>query len=82
MRPKPKPIDRLMEAMDRCAIARGEAQWTHGYRTAVFASRPSVGESEADRLWERERRQFAYCGRAERAFRRLAMRLLREASRG
>ena len=27
-------VERLMLAMDACARARGEAQWTNGYRLA------------------------------------------------
>jgi len=70
-----KPIDKLMAAMDRCAIARGEAQWTHGYRTGIVKTDPTQG----DRLWERERAQWEKCGAVENRFRRLAKRLLREA---
>lgn len=69
---KQKPIDRLMAAMDRCAIARGEALWTNGYRA-------SAARSEADRMHAKEMEQWKAVGLAEEAFRRLALRLLREA---
>ena len=75
MRIKPKPIDRLLAAMDRCAVARGEAQWTHGYRAAK-------GEPTASELWAKEQAQWKRVDETERAFRRVAVRLLREASRG
>jgi hypothetical protein len=72
MSKKLKPIERLMVAMDRCALARGEAQWTNGYRAAA------AGTEEA-RLYPREQAQWAVVEQEERKFRRLALRLLREA---
>jgi hypothetical protein len=68
-----RPIDRLMAAMDRCAVARGEAQWTNGYRTGTLKG------GEQDRLWPKEQAQFREVESAEKNFRRLAMRLLRGA---
>lgn len=74
---KPTPVERLMAAMDRCALARGEAQWTNGYRTAKGGRHPDEA-----RLYEKEQRQWQAVGHSEQAFRRLASRLLREARRG
>lgn len=71
-RKQPTPIARLMAAMDRCAIARGEAQWTNGYRAAK-------GGAEEARLHPKEQRQWQNVERTEAAFRRLAARLLRAA---
>jgi hypothetical protein len=78
IRPKQKPIDRLMAAMDACAIARGEAQWTLGYRTRFEAL--AHDKLEADRLCAKNLRQWQDVERVERKFRRLALRLLRELS--
>jgi hypothetical protein len=68
----PTRVERLMAAMDRCAIARGEAQWTNGYRAAK-------GGAEEARLHPKEQLQWEEVGRQEAAFRRLAARLLRSA---
>lgn len=73
---KQKPIDALMDAMDRCAMARGEATWTNGYRTA---SGKLIAMSEDARLNDKEARQWEYVDSVEKGFRRLALRLLREA---
>jgi hypothetical protein len=69
------PIERLVAAMDLCAGARGEAQWTNGYRTGAVG----VGSLESERLYAKEQRQWAYVDVADKKFRRLAARLLREA---
>lgn len=74
-------IERLMAAMDACAIARGEAQWTNGYRAAAFAGAID-NTPEGERLYQKEQAQWREVGRRERAFRRLAQRLLREAADG
>ena len=70
-----KPIDRLVAAMQRVAGAQGDAQWTQGYRAAK-------GEPGESRLYDKEMRQWEDVGRASKTFRRVAMRLLREAARG
>jgi hypothetical protein len=64
-------IARLVEAMDRCAVARGEAHWTNGYR----AAKP-LAEAE---LWAREIEQWKAVDRADAAFRRIALSVLRNA---
>ena len=69
---KPSDLDRLIAAMDRCAVARGEAQWTNGYRTAA---RPA----EQDRLHPKEIQQWKAVEQAEKNFRKLASSLLRRA---
>lgn len=68
---KPTPIERLMNAMDACAVARGEAQWTHGYRTG----RP---DKEAE-LYAKQMAQWTTVEKAEARFRRVALAVLREA---
>lgn len=75
-RTKKTPVERLMEAMDRCAIARGEAMWTNGYRTAR-----GKNDAEDGRLYGKEQWYHRRCEAAERAFRRLAQRVVREARR-
>lgn len=72
MSAKAKPIDRLMEAMDECARARGEPNYTMGYRAAK-------GEPEESLLYDKEKRQWQYCDLVEKRFRRKALRILREA---
>ena len=76
---KRKPIDLLMAAMDRCAMTRGNAQWTQGYR-ARYEREMGHEHPEAARLRTRENHEWELNGEAEKAFRRLAMRLLREAA--
>lgn len=72
---QPSAIERLVAAMDRCAVARGEAQWTNGYRTGK-------GETDGARklLFSKEMRQWSEVESAERNFRRVAQRLFRERS--
>lgn len=77
---KQKPIDRLMAAMDACAIARGEAQWTNGYRTAYVKAK-DYKEPEADRLYAKQELQLVRAAVSEIKFRRLALRLLRESAK-
>jgi hypothetical protein len=74
---KPTPVERLVAAMDRCAVARGEAQWTNGYR----AGRLAMDHAESDRLYSKEMFQWKAVVNAERAFRRLAQRIIAEARR-
>ena len=59
MRKKLTPIQRLMAAMDECAIARGEANWTNGYRTGRGGS--------AEHLYDKERAQWQKCDEVERS---------------
>lgn len=75
-----KPIERLMAAMDRCALARGEVQWTHGYRTAKGAHKALLlAASPEDReLYLKEQRQWKEVDRAEKAYKRLALQILNE----
>ena len=47
---------RLWQAIDRACAARGEAQWTNGYRTG--AGKPL---QEDERLYQRETSQWADC---------------------
>ena len=62
----------LRSAADRACVARGEAQWTNGYRTALR----KTDEQASDDLYEREMSQFKTCSVAEakleRAIRRYA----------
>lgn len=71
MRETKTPVERLVEAMELCAFARGEAQWINGYR----AGRP---QQEAE-YYHREREWWGKVEREERNFRRLAAKLTREA---
>jgi hypothetical protein len=73
-RKKSKPIERLMEAMDDCARARGETMYTLGWRSAK-------GEPVSSSLFEKQRAHWRDVTKVESSFRRLAMRLLREAAR-
>lgn len=83
MRPKLTSIERLMLAMDRCALARAQAQWTNGYRAARDGADPAFREgSEGARMWAEEQAQWKAVDRVERQFRRTAARLLREARQG
>lgn len=66
-----KPIERLMFAMDSCALARGEAQWINGYR----AGKP---EKEAE-LHPKEQERWQAVTEAEERFRQCCNRVLREA---
>ena len=64
------PVRRLREslraAIDAACIARGEAQWTNGYRAAKYAGRvEDPRDPEAGRLYETEMHRFRLCGKAE-----------------
>ena len=84
---KPDPVSRarirLRQAIDRACIARGEAQWTNGYRTgrSGFIGR----DHEDDRMYRKEQAQFGQCSRAEatvdRAMRAYAMAIRRTRKR-
>ena len=54
--------DNLRESIDRACIARGEAQWTNGYRCGM---NHSVDQLKAEQLYQKERRQFQVCEKAE-----------------
>lgn len=45
-------------AIDRCCIARGEAQWTNGYRAGS-------GKGDDKALYAKEKLQWGYVGVAE-----------------
>lgn len=64
-------VQRLMAGMDSCALARGRANWTNGYRTGK--------PSEEENLYPREREEWKRCDVEEERFRRLCQRVLREA---
>lgn len=66
-----RALAKLMAAMDRCAIARGEAQWMNGYRAKAGVN------SEDSRLYAKEQAQWREVDLADAAFRRLAIRVLR-----
>jgi hypothetical protein len=74
---KQKSIDLLMLAMDACAVARGEAQWTQGYRTKMLSNGNYSASDEAS-LYRKEQEQWRTVERFEKKFRRLALRILRE----
>lgn len=57
---------RLRRAIDAACCARGEAQWTNGYRCGAFKSAVS-GSKEVEQLYEREMSRFKDCGKAEAA---------------
>jgi hypothetical protein len=57
----------LRQAIDEACIARGEAEWTNGYRTALIKTDPS----KAEELRVAELRRFAYCAKAEATVERL-----------
>lgn len=59
-----KAREALRRAADNACIARGEAQWTHGYRTAAWKCARS--ESDDARLHAKEMSQFKYCATTER----------------
>lgn len=77
-REKLKPIDRLVAAMDRVTFSQGAAEWTNGYRAGKGTS---VQTEEGNRLFEKEMAQWKAAGHDTDRFRRLALKLLREASR-
>lgn len=56
---------KLRQSIDRACIARGEAQWTNGYRAAKFAGRVDGGPEE-ERLYAKEMQQFSFCASAEK----------------
>jgi hypothetical protein len=66
-----------MREMDACAIARGEAQWTNGYRAAKGALIDTTPEGA--RLYAKEMDQWNTVSHVERRFYRLALKALRDA---
>lgn len=84
MAEKLTPIEKLMQYMDACARARGEASFTQGYR-ALYENGSldtAHNDAEAKRLYEKEQNQWKYCAVVEARFRRYAQHLLRKAGRG
>lgn len=57
-----KARQRLRQAIDRACIARGEAQWTNGYRAGGIRHLPLA---EDERLYRQEMAQFRQCAKAE-----------------
>lgn len=78
---KPTPIHKLLAAMDRCAVSRGEMMYTMGYRARREISERLHDDPEAQRLRVKQDVQMAASVLTENNFRRLATRLLREARR-
>lgn len=66
----------LRRLIDRACIARGEAQWTNGYRAGQYANSLDP-EGEDQRLYVKERAQFEQCGKVERACERSIAKLER-----
>lgn len=88
--PRSKPraalVERLVMAMDRCALTRGEAQWTNGYRARFEAdikrmSLTGADNAEAERLYEKQQRQWAENAKAEKRFKRIAQEVVRASQR-
>jgi len=67
--------ENLRQAIDVACIARGEAQWTNGYRAGRNAS-GTQSEAEDGRLYAKEIAQFEYCGKAEARVERLIAALI------
>lgn len=72
----------LLDAADRMAVARGEAQWTNGYRAAKETFQVGTGTVEHERLYEKEQAQWEIVGRVEGRARRVFMAVLRDARKG
>jgi len=53
--------ERLRVAIDRACLARGEAQWTNGYRSAKYSGRVA----DDPQLYAKEMAQWKNCGRVE-----------------
>ncbi len=58
-----KARERLRQAVDVTCIARGEAQWTHGYRVGS-------GKGDDPTLYDKEQAQWAACDRVEKKLER------------
>ena len=84
--PESKARAALRAAIDRACVARGEAQWTSGYRCAYqnYGNGGEYGDVEEDQLRAKEMAQFRMCRRveatAERAMRAYA-KAVRDAAR-
>jgi len=77
-----RPLELLMEAMNLAAVARGEAQWTNGYRAAyeAWASKNAHGtkaKAEIERLHEKEVHQWKHVEDCEFRFKRIAVSVMR-----
>ena len=64
--PVQKTRERLRVAIDRACMARGELQWTHGYRTA-FSARRDYDPVEERQLYQKELHIQGVCDSRERA---------------
>ena len=71
---KPSAIKQLMAALDEVARTQGGAEWINGYRAGA-------GEPDESRLHGTEMMRWENVGEANDAFRRLALKLLREAKK-
>lgn len=74
------PADRIIAAADKCAVARGEAMWTDGYRARYEAG--AHDPAEAQRLYEKSLAQWREVARLDKQLRRIVLRALREARNG
>ena len=75
---------RLLRAADRACIARAEAQWTNGYRSAREDRRKAAENvlefnAEGSRLYAKEQQQWKHAGRVEGQMRRVFQAVLRDA---
>lgn len=69
--------ENLRQAIDAACCARGEAQWTNGYRAASrFDPTDEVANIENSRLYAKEMAQFEQCGKAEARVERLISALI------
>lgn len=57
----------LRQLIDAACIARGEAQWTNGYRAGAYNR---IASDEDNRLYRKEREQFTRCDIVERRMER------------
>lgn len=67
--------EHLRKWIDRACIARGEAQWTNGYRAGSHSWQRNPGED--DRLYRKEIEQFKTCGKVEQQVERAIAALIR-----
>lgn len=72
-------VDRLVAAMEASAYIRAEANWTNGYRCAAQKQlREALPEEQ--RLYAKEMDQWQRSDRADKRFRRVALKVLRAVS--
>lgn len=65
-----KSRETLRAAIDRCCVARGEAQWTNGYRAGLLSIGGVEHVPEDERLYQKELKLFQVCTKAEEALER------------